>query len=393
MSERTILHCDCNSFFASVETALNPKLKNVPMAVAGDSETRHGIILAKNELAKKFGIVTAEPVMRARNKCPSLITVPPHHEVYSEYSKRVNAIYLEYTDLAEKFGIDETWLDVTGCKGLFGSGIEIAETLRQRVKNEIGITISIGVSFNKIFAKLGSDYKKPDAITVIPKENFKEIVFPLPVESLLFVGGKTVEALKKMYIKTIGDLARTDVRILIGKFGKAGEMLHIYANGLDNEPVKSAFCKNDVKSVGKGRTLPHDVILRDEIRSEIFILSDAVAHGLRQKNMKCRGVQLHIKDIRFSVKSRQKCLKFPTLLSSEIAECALKLYDELGISGVPVRALTVTAINLESADSSCQLSLLDENTSKDKESLEYTVDKLRSVYGKKIIMRLGGLEK
>ena len=216
MSERTILHCDCNSFFASVETALNPKLKNVPMAVAGDSETRHGIILAKNELAKKFGIVTAEPVMRARNKCPSLITVPPHHEVYSEYSKRVNAIYLEYTDLAEKFGIDETWLDVTGCKGLFGSGIEIAETLRQRVKNEIGITISIGVSFNKIFAKLGSDYKKPDAITVIPKENFKKIVFPLPVESLLFVGGKTVEALKKMYIKTIGDLARTDVRILIG---------------------------------------------------------------------------------------------------------------------------------------------------------------------------------
>jgi len=191
MGERVILHCDCNSFFASVETALNPAYSGVPMAVCGSEEDRHGIVLAKNELAKKYGIVTAETVYSARKKCPSLVIAPPHYKAYSEYSKRVNEIYARYTDMIEPFGIDESWLDVTASKKLFGSGEEIAERIRKEVKEEIGITVSIGVSFNKVFAKLGSDYKKPDAITVISKENFRQIVFPLPASDLLFVGKKT----------------------------------------------------------------------------------------------------------------------------------------------------------------------------------------------------------
>ena len=384
--ERTILHCDCNSFYASVECLLNPSLREVPMAVAGDSASRHGIILAKNEAAKKYGIVTAEPVSRALNKCPDLITVPPRHELYEHYSDMINEIYLEYTDLAEKFGIDETWLDVTGSRGLFGDGREIAEILRKRIKKEIGITISVGVSFNKIFAKLGSDYKKPDAVTVIPREKYKEIVFPMPVESLLFVGKKTLSVLKRMYINTIGELAAADKRILSEKLGKLGEMLHIYANGEDNEPVKSAYAEREVKSVGKGKTFPADISAKEEIRREIYILSDTVAAGLRKNGLKCTVVQLHVKDARFNVKSRQKSLIRPTFIANEIASCAEELFDELQFSENPVRALTVTAANLINSDFAEQL-VLSENSVYKKEKLEYTVDRLRSLYGSEIIVR------
>ena len=198
MSDRVILHCDCNSFFASVETALNPEYRNVPMAVCGSEENRHGIVLAKNELAKKYGIVTAETVYSAKKKCPSLVIAKPHYSEYSRYSRMVNDIYARYTDIIEPFGIDESWLDVTASQKIFGSGMDIAERIRAEVKSEIGITVSIGVSFNKVFAKLGSDYKKPDAITEIDEENFKRIVYPLNVADLLFVGKKTAEALASL---------------------------------------------------------------------------------------------------------------------------------------------------------------------------------------------------
>ena len=247
---RVILHCDCNSFFASVEEALNPALKSVPMAVCGDASARHGIVLAKNELAKKYKIQTAETVFSAKKKCPNLVTVVPHHTLYHEYSVRVNEIYKRYTDMVEPFGIDESWLDVTASGKFFGSGEEIAEKIRTDVKREIGITVSVGVSFNKVFAKLGSDYKKPDAITVINEENFKNIVYPLSVGAMLFVGRRTEEALLRMGIKTIGELAEASPAILAARFGKAGEQLSKYARGLDDSPVVAL--PEDVKSVGNG---------------------------------------------------------------------------------------------------------------------------------------------
>ena len=217
--DRTILHCDCNSFFASVEAAINPELKTVPMAVCGSEENRHGIVLAKNELAKSYGIITTDTVYTARRKCPGLVIVKPHYEEYADYSRRINAIYREYTDIVEPFGIDESWLDVTSSTRLFGNGEQIAECIRQRIKKEIGVTVSIGVSFNKPFAKLGSDYKKPDAITVISRENFKTIVYPLPVGDLLFVGSKTASELNKIGVRTIGELAELEFEFLLSRFG------------------------------------------------------------------------------------------------------------------------------------------------------------------------------
>ena len=285
---RVILHCDCNSFFASVETALNPAYKNVPMAVCGSTEERRGIVLAKNELAKKYGIKTAETVWSAKKKCPALVTVEPHHEEYARYSKMVNEIYLRYTDMVEPFGIDESWLDVTASRKLFGTGLEIAEKISADVKREIGITVSIGVSFNKVFAKLGSDYKKPDAITVIDEENFKNIVYPLPVGDLLFVGKRTEEALIYMGIRTIGDLAATSETLLKSRFGKAGEMLHKYARGLDDSPVTAE--REDAKSIGSGFTFRHDLVGREECRQGIDFLSDDIGRKLRLKGMKCGTV-------------------------------------------------------------------------------------------------------
>ena len=220
--DRVILHCDCNAFYASVECLLHPAYRDVPMAVCGDPENRHGIILAKNERAKRFGVQTAETIWQARRKCPDLVLAPPHRDQYAIYSKRVNAIYQRYTDLVEPFGIDESWLDVTGSQRLFGSGPEIADRLRAEVQRETGLTISVGVSFNKIFAKLGSDYKKPDATTVISRENYRDIVYPLSVSALLYVGKSARETLQNMRIRTIGDLAHADRKALVASLGKIG---------------------------------------------------------------------------------------------------------------------------------------------------------------------------
>ena len=243
ISTRTVLHCDCNGFYASVECVRNPELKKVPMAVAGDPDSRHGIILAKNELAKKYNIQTAETIWKAKQKCPDLVLVRPHHDEYKKFSVIVNDIYKRYTDLVEPFGIDESWLDVTGSQKLFGDGVTIADNMRNIVRTETGLTISVGVSFNKVFAKLGSDLKKPDATTVISKSNYKQLIYPLPVNTLLYVGNSTFHTLNSLNIKTIGDLANTDRNVLIKVLGKAGDMLYLYANGLDNDPVKSIYEK------------------------------------------------------------------------------------------------------------------------------------------------------
>ncbi len=389
MKDRVILHCDCNSFFASVEIALNPALRSVPLAVCGSEENRHGIVLAKNELAKRYGIETAETVYSARKKCPGLVTVEPHYSAYSEYSRAANLIYARYTDMIEPFGIDESWLDVTA-SSRFGTGEEIAEKIRCEIKEELGITVSIGVSFNKVFAKLGSDYKKPDAITVISRENFREIVYPLEVGSLLFVGRKSREQLHRMGVRTIGDLARTSPELLVARFGKSGRMLSDYARGLDESAVCSAS-DSDAKSIGNGFTFKHDLVGREECRVGIDYLSEEIGAKLRRRGQKCSTVQLSIKDEFLKVIQRQAPQEPATDISSEIADTAYRLLLDNWSESKPVRMLTVTAMGLIAAE--CAGEQLDffggesEQKRKRDESRENAIDSIRSRFGNLSIIR------
>ena len=283
---RVILHCDMNGFFASVELLDYPELRDKPMAVCGDPESRHGIILAKNEIAKRYGIVTAETLWQARKKCPDLQTVPPHHKKYQHYSRLINEIYLQYTDMVEPFSVDESWLDVTASQKLFGNGKQIADKIRHQVKKELGLTLSAGVSFNKIFAKMGSDYKKPDATTVITQENYKNILWPLDIRDLFFVGKATADKLQGIGIHTIGQLAESDRHTVTALLGKQGNIIHDYANGLDQTPVSRFDEREDVKSIGNGSTFRRNLEGIQDIRTAVIALSDTVAVRLRQKKKK-----------------------------------------------------------------------------------------------------------
>ena len=381
--DRIILHSDCNNFFASVECAKNPEYKNVPLAVSGDRESRHGIILAKNEIAKSYGVKTAEPIWKAKQKCPNLVTVPPHHYLYEEYSEKINKIYVDYTDQVEKFSVDESWLDVTGSTKLFGDGKTIADAIRKRVKEELGITVSIGVSFNKVFAKLGSDYKKPDATTVISRENFKDILYPMPVYNMIFAGKKTCDELLKCNIKTIGDLAGADVSLLEKKLGKQAEMLIRYARGEDDEPVKHFYDEKEIKSIGKGMTFKRNLLGRDDIAKGVMMLSDNIAHQMREKNIKCNTVSVHIKDTELKTISRQKTIDSPTYLAKEIYQVAMEIISENWKSDEPIRMITVTGSNFQDANIGGQVNLFDLDFKDEKrESLELTIDKIRKRYGK-----------
>ena len=388
--ERVILHCDLNSFYASVELLSHPELRHLPVAVCGDPESRHGIILAKNEPAKAFGVKTAETIWQARRKCPELVLLPAHHEKYREYSRRINRMYQDYTDLVEPFGIDESWLDVSGTLHLFGGNPRsLADGIRRRMRREFGLTISVGVSFNKVFAKLGSDYRKPDATTCITRENFRELVWPLPVTDLLYVGKTAAAALKKFEIQTIGQLAQSDREVLFRLLGRHGSQLHDYANGLDRSPVAPAGQYVPPKSIGNGNTFARNLLGREELRQGIVQLSEEVGIRLRRHGLKCSGVALQIRDPEFRDLSRQKRLEAPTCLGREIAEAAMELAESCWNMGKPVRALTVTAIYLlpegEAAD---QQSLFDsgETERRDRlERLERTMDEIRKRYGRRAI--------
>ena len=389
MVDRVILHCDCNSFFASVETALDPSYFGVPMAVCGIEKDRHGIVLAKNELAKAFGIKTAETVYSAKKKCPELVIVRPHYDEYVKYSRRVNSIYAEYTDLIESFGIDESWLDITASQRFFGSPMEIADQIRQRIKEEIGITVSIGISFNKVFAKLGSDYKKPDAITYIGRENFKEIVYPLPVEELLFVGQKTAQELRRLGVKTIGELASISETTLISKFGKLGCMLYKYSNGLDDEPVVTN-AHSSRKSMSNGFTFRRDLTSISEWRVSIYFLAEEIGYKLRGLGLLAEGVSLTIKDEYLKSIQRQRRLNKPTDISSDIAECALNILLDEWSEQKPIRMLTVTVFNLfDLSRHAEQIDMFDNGLDDHKKSKikEETVDIIRQKYGNNAIIR------
>ena len=328
--DRVILHCDLNCFYASVELLSHPDLREIPTAVCGDPSSRHGIILAKNEPAKKYGVQTAETIWQARKKCPGLVLLPPHHSLYRQYSRKVNGIYDQYTDLVEPFGIDESWLDVTHTLHLFGGDARaLADTLRMRIRQELGLTLSVGVSFNKVFAKLGSDYQKPDATTVISRENWQSLVWPLPVGDLLYVGGAARKLLRQYGVETIGQLASCRREMLETLMGKMGTQLHEYANGLDRDPVRSRAEAEPVKSVGNGTTFPHNLTTREEVRRGIAVLADSVATRLRRLEMYAGGVQVTVRDPAFHDRSRQRQFAAPTHLIRDLTESAMDLTAEL----------------------------------------------------------------
>ncbi len=382
--DRVILHCDANSFFASVECVFHPEYKDVPMAVCGSEEDRHGIVLAKNIPAARYGIRTAETVFSARKKCPHLITVPPRYHEYTEYSRALNEIYGRFTDLVEPFGIDESWLDVTGSRKLFGSGEEIAEQIRKTVKRELGLTVSIGVSFNKVFAKLGSDYKKPDAVTVISRENMERIVYPLPVSDLLFVGRKTAEALERIGIRRIGDLAAASPLFLEKKFGKHGAQIARYARGEDDSPVVPASERQEAKSIGSGMTFPRDLLGIEDVRTGLAPLAEDVAGQLRHTGKKCRTVCLTIRDVFLHTITRQKSIEPPTDLARALLSAAMEIYASEWQSDRPIRMLTVTAQNLVSANEAHeQISIFEEeNEQRARQGdLERTIDSIRQRFG------------
>ena len=390
MGDRVILHCDLNCFFASVELLSHPDLRDIPTAVCGDPASRHGIILAKNEPAKRLGIQTAETIWQAKKKCPGLVLLPPHHGLYREYSRRVNTIYEQYTDLVEPFGIDESWLDITGSMHLFGGDPKaIADALRRRLRQELGLTISVGVSFNKVFAKLGSDYKKPDATTVISRENWRDIVWPLPVGDLLFVGRAAQRTLGQYGVETIGQLAACKPEMLEQLMGKMGAQLYRYANGLDDAPVRPQHQREPVKSVGNSTTFPENLTRWEEIRSGLQLLSDSVAGRLRKEGLYCGGVAVAVKDAQFRTVSRQMRLGAPTHLMRDIFEAAQELTRRIWKAPTPVRLLSVTALYItDSADSYQQLDLLAGDAplrDQRQEQLESAMDAIRGKYGRDAI--------
>ena len=410
-SPRLIFHCDCNNFFASCECLERPELRLVPMAVAGDTESRRGVVVAKNELAKRRGVQTTDTVWQAKKKCPELVFVPPQHELYERVSQQINKIYLSYTDRVEPASIDESYLDLTGTLSYYGmTAEELADSIRARVRLEVGVTISVGVSFNKTFAKMGSDYKKPDATTVVTEENYKALLWPLPVENMLFIGAAAAEKLKKKDVFTIGDLAALPRERVVKLLGKGGVSVWRASNGMDDAPVRRFADRTEVKSVSRGMTFKRNLITLDEVKQAVAALAGEVAVQLREEKLKGRVIQVQIKTPILTVYSRQLTLPFATCTQQEVETHALNLIRKnwrVGASA-PIRALTVGVSGLvEASEATEQISFLDmfeadvQNSGtgalsrgyrsyaerERREKLEAAVDAIRRRHGKNAIIR------
>lgn len=386
--ERIIFHIDCNKFYASVECLHRPEIKNKPVAVGGDEQSRHGIILTKNEIASKYDLKVGEPIRSALKKCPNLIVIPPNFPLYMRFSENVRKILSDYTDIIEPFGIDESWIDVTATAQLYGGKEKLAYIIKNRIKKELGITVSIGVSFNKVFAKLGSDYKKPDAVTVISKSNFKEIVWPLPANDLLYIGKSTYETLKKHYRYTIGDVANTEIESLQKWFGKIGTMLHSYANGFDSTPVCKSELLPDIKSISNSTTTPRDLYNYEEVKSVLFVLSESVGRRLREQGFRCNIIKIHIRNNKLITVSAQKKLLFPTNITADISKIACNLFKNNYNFDCPIRSIGITLSEFISADIPIQYDFFTDTSKKQKlESIDKTVDDLKRRYGNFTVQR------
>lgn len=386
--ERVILHCDANSFYASVECLYRPSLRHSPVAVCGSVEERHGIVLTKNQLAKQQGVQTGEAIWQARMKCPDLVCVPPDFALYIRFSQRMRKLYEEYAERVESFGLDEAWMDISNPGVTMGDGERIAHEIRNRIKRELGITVSVGVSFNKVFAKLGSDLKKPDAVTVIPPDAFQEKVWGLPVGELLFVGPATRRKLGEMNVRTIGDLARMDAELLRGRLGKPGLTLKAYASGLDTSPVMPAQANAVIKSVGNSTTPPHDLQNTDDARCLYYLLAESVAARLRQEGLRAKCVAISARDTELVTRSCQQTLDRATNLSGEIARAALQLFQERFALGFPYRSIGLSCSALSPQDEPVQLDFMGDEAQRMKnERLENAIDGLRRRFGHQIVRR------
>lgn len=380
--DRVILHVDMNNFYASVECLLDSSLDKKPVAVGGSIEDRRGIVLARNILAKNTGVTTGEAIWQARQKCPDLIIVPPQFHEYLKYSNLAQEIYARYTDQIEPFGVDECWLDVTGSQMLFGDGESIAHHIRKTIKSELGLTVSVGVSFNKIFAKLGSDLKKPDAVTVIPRASFRDKLWGLPAKDLMGVGPSTQRVLEQFQVKTIGDLARIHPSILANRLKSQAYKLHAYANGLDDAPVLSRDLVLPAKSVGRGTTTPNDLTENEEVYQLMKKLCQDIGHSLRSYEMKARGVSIAIKDKDFHVCQYQRKLPVPSQSARYLAQYGFSLFEKSYRWHKDIRAVTVTAINLCPENDPYQLNMFcDAELEYKLAKVDATVDDLRGRFG------------
>ena len=385
---RTILHSDMNNCYASIELLHHPELRGKPLAVGGDPEARHGIVLAKDQLAKKAGVQTGMALWQARQVCPDIVFVPPRMDLYLRFSRLAHEIYADYTDMQEPFGVDESWLDVTDSCTLKGDGFQIANQISNRIKRELGITVSIGVSWNKIFAKLGSDYKKPDAITVISKENYKDIVWKLPASDLLYVGKSTEKKLRTLGILTIGQLAQADPKLLKSIFGKMGLVLSLFANGEDQTPVNRENIHAPIKSIGNSTTTPRDLETYEDVAIITYALSESVSARLRENNFACNVVEISVRDNELYSFTRQKKISNPTDITSEIAETALELFRGNYKWEKPIRSIGVRASDLTNPCCATQLSLFVDEEYRDKlRRADRTVDEIRRRFGYKSIQR------
>lgn len=380
--DRVILHIDCNKFFASVECLHRPEIREFPVAVGGSVEKRHGIVLTANQLASSRGVKTAMPLWQAINKCPNLVVVPPNYPLYVRFSNMARKIYCEYTDKVEPFGLDECWLDVTDNVGSAEEGRLLAEQIRQRIKDELGITVSIGVAWNKVFSKLGSDYKKPDAVTVFSRENYKKLIYPLPVRDLLYVGPATEKKLLARGIFTIGDIANASPEELCSFLGVNGYMLHSFASGNEDSEVKNCEHKRGVKSIGNSVTAPRDLVNFEDIKITFSVLCDTVARRLRDSGLKAKKVGISVRDSSLHTITRQLPLSYSTASEKVLLHAATELFESHVSEPFSIRSIGIFAFNLEDENATVQFDLFGEVKKNIRyERLEKTVDFLKERFG------------
>lgn len=386
---RTILHSDMNNCYASIERKLNPSLVGKRLVVCGSVEDRHSIVLAKSYEAKAFGVKTGDSLFEAKMKCPGLVAVKPHYDEYFKFSKLAHKIYYSYTNQVEPFGLDECWLDVTGSEKLFGSGETIAHEIKERIKKELGITVSIGVSYNKIFAKLGSDLKKPDAVTVISKNDFKEIVWPLSTDAIIGIGSKTKKKLMYMNINTLGELAKADVNLLKRKLGIRGLYLWQYANGYDTSEVCDYYHRDRIKSISRGVTTKADLNSYDEVKKIFEELAIEVSKKLIEEDLKAGGVRITIRDKNLDYVSFQKVFTETSISALRLNDKAMELFKERYDFKEAIRSLTISAINLTRNTKTEQLSLFAPKKVIKDDRLEKVFNEIREKFGSDKIGYLG----
>ena len=383
---RNILHCDMNNFYASVECMLNPEISRFPVAVCGETEQRHGIVLAKNYHARSFGIKTGDTVWQAKNKAPGLVVVHPHFDEYMKYSALAREIYCRYSDRVESFGPDECWIDVTGTEKIFGTPVQAANEIREKIKAELGLTVSVGVSFNKVFAKLGSDIKKPDAVTEITKSNFKSTVWNLPASAMLGVGRSTVKTLNSHGIFTIGDIAKSDKDWIAYALGKNGISLREHANGNDSSPVMPCDYIRPVQSISRGITTAADLTEPHQVWCVILELSQVISHQLREHGKKAGSVAIQIKNSSLITKQAQAAIERPTQSPMAIAKAAFDIFNSTYGWENNVRSVTVYAISLEDKNTPFQTDIFSDFKKEEKlERLDNCIETIRDKFGKNAI--------